>query len=399
MSEVKIISVSPDSDVEPIVIHCSRSIPTLCSLLPKEGRGNCLIGDEIELDNVSSNSTISVTLLADLSKSFKNPDKNFQNHIIELGYVDIPMQRLEVDIPITQWYQLLNPWTKENVQSTVRIELLYCERIDESKIVANKSMKFQRNGPSESIDNALLSLDIEILPGEGSEASSPDINPNKKELVRPEALDTSYSFDILSTKSNDETLNSLSNKRLPVGLVDYFILVGPIESCTRCPLHSSNTSTTVMTNVYTNESMNLKSPLSPTMSNALECKIWDRFPKIDYTSNPLPNKIEWFVAPEGPQTMCCSERPSHRLSSFVLSTGDNTGQQYALLDVIEAPVPYMLGTNSLWIQYLSYDCLNDVVVVDCDNNSIDLRHSKILSFPDDIDRQVYLNIQPSLIFR
>lgn len=61
-----------------------------------------------------------------------------------------------------------------------------------------------------------------------------------------------------------------------------------------------------------------------------------------------------------------------------------------LLDLVEAPVPFMLGTHSSWLQYLSQECLNDVVVVDCDIASIDMHDVHPFSFPEAMDRWLIL---------
>jgi hypothetical protein len=65
----------------------------------------------------------------------------------------------------------------------------------------------------------------------------------------------------------------------------------------------------------------------------------------------------------------------------------------SLLDLVEAPVPFILGTHSAWLQHLPSDCLADVAVIDCDLGCIDVRNSSPLSFPDDIDRWLMLALK------
>ena len=83
-----------------------------------------------------------------------------------------------------------------------------------------------------------------------------------------------------------------------------------------------------------------------------------------------------------------------------------------LLDLFEAPVPYILGTHSDWLRYIPVDCLRDTVIVDVDSATIDYGHNAlesnastyshahhahsaqggsmfgdtVLRFPDDLDR-------------
>lgn len=64
-----------------------------------------------------------------------------------------------------------------------------------------------------------------------------------------------------------------------------------------------------------------------------------------------------------------------------------------LLDLIEAPVPFILGTHSSWLQQLPCDCLADLVTVDCDLGSIDIHNGSPMSFPEDIDRWLMLSFK------
>jgi hypothetical protein len=57
-----------------------------------------------------------------------------------------------------------------------------------------------------------------------------------------------------------------------------------------------------------------------------------------------------------------------------------------LLNLIEAPVPFILGTHSENIKHINSCYLSEVVVVDCDGGSLDRHGAVILRFPEKEDR-------------
>jgi hypothetical protein len=57
-----------------------------------------------------------------------------------------------------------------------------------------------------------------------------------------------------------------------------------------------------------------------------------------------------------------------------------------LLNVVEAPVPYMLGTHSKWLKYVQVEYMDDMILVDCNTGAIDLGGSSSLRFPECEDR-------------
>jgi hypothetical protein len=57
-----------------------------------------------------------------------------------------------------------------------------------------------------------------------------------------------------------------------------------------------------------------------------------------------------------------------------------------LLDLVEAPVPFILGTNSNWLKFIPESCLQDVIIINLDDASIDMMISNPIKFPDTIDR-------------
>ena len=57
--------------------------------------------------------------------------------------------------------------------------------------------------------------------------------------------------------------------------------------------------------------------------------VWDRFPPINYEdSSPVPNKIEYFACPEGASFAWSCVRPDPTYSSFILSGGGGSDEQY-----------------------------------------------------------------------
>ena len=75
-----------------------------------------------------------------------------------------------------------------------------------------------------------------------------------------------------------------------------------------------------------------------------------------------------------------------------------------LLDLVQAPVPFILGIHTSRLQFIAYDFLKDVIVINCDTGSIDRSRlsSKVASFPSDIDRWLMLAskmiLYPSICF-
>lgn len=57
-----------------------------------------------------------------------------------------------------------------------------------------------------------------------------------------------------------------------------------------------------------------------------------------------------------------------------------------LLDLVEAPVPFILGTHTAWLKYIPADCLRDTVLIDCDSGAIACGLADVLQFPDPEDR-------------
>lgn len=72
-----------------------------------------------------------------------------------------------------------------------------------------------------------------------------------------------------------------------------------------------------------------------------------------------------------------------------------------LLSVLEAPVPFLLGTHTKWIRHIEIAHIHDLVLIDCDTASIDKGHSIAMSFPIREDRWLMMALkalmEPSVI--
>lgn len=64
----------------------------------------------------------------------------------------------------------------------------------------------------------------------------------------------------------------------------------------------------------------------------------------------------------------------------------------SLLGLIEAPVPFILGTHKNWLPLIPTDCLCDVVVIDCDAGLVIRNSVQIPSWPADIRRWLMMGI-------
>eukprot|EP01038_Epipyxis_sp_PR26KG_P009228 gene9228-12441_t len=69
-----------------------------------------------------------------------------------------------------------------------------------------------------------------------------------------------------------------------------------------------------------------------------------------------------------------------------------------LLNLVEAPVPYLLGTHSQWLKHIHLDYLADTVLIDCDSGSIDLGSlaDNIIRFPSCEDRWLIMGLNSIL---
>lgn len=64
-----------------------------------------------------------------------------------------------------------------------------------------------------------------------------------------------------------------------------------------------------------------------------------------------------------------------------------------LLNVVEAPVPFMLGTHSKWLKYIQIEYMNDMVLVDCDTAAVDMGGSLAMQFPEREDRWLMMALR------
>lgn len=65
-----------------------------------------------------------------------------------------------------------------------------------------------------------------------------------------------------------------------------------------------------------------------------------------------------------------------------------------LLDLLEAPVPFLLGTHSTWLKHIPAQCLHDVIIIDCDSGCIKIgSDAHPTDFPPKIDRWLMLGLK------
>lgn len=65
-----------------------------------------------------------------------------------------------------------------------------------------------------------------------------------------------------------------------------------------------------------------------------------------------------------------------------------------LLNLVEAPVPYMVGTHSDWIQFIHPDYLSDVILIDCDSGALDYSLvTSLIKLPEKEDRWLVMSLQ------
>lgn len=68
-----------------------------------------------------------------------------------------------------------------------------------------------------------------------------------------------------------------------------------------------------------------------------------------------------------------------------------------LLNLVEAPVPFMLGTHTDNLQHINLQYISDIVVIDCDSGAVDKNAVNILSLPDKEDRWLTTSLNQLLL--
>ena len=82
------------------ILYQSHSLPVITSVNIKTNIAQCLIGEEIEVENVTSNSIIIITLMyAPDSSSYLIRKTNDLQKL--LGLIEIPMNRLEINSSVS----------------------------------------------------------------------------------------------------------------------------------------------------------------------------------------------------------------------------------------------------------------------------------------------------------
>eukprot|EP01034_Spumella_vulgaris_P021442 gene21442-27474_t len=149
-------------------------------------------------------------------------------------------------------------------------------------------------------------------------------------------------------------LDDEHNYLMETGLIDYCLVLGPTSPYTLYPTHYVTAREGVQQIIYpsplnrrggegglSSSSGAEGDSLSPGMFSSstqpfgadveeLDVIVYDRLPRQDHPDVELPGKIEWFACPEGSKTVLASTRPEPYFTSFVLSAGGDTSEQYGL---------------------------------------------------------------------
>eukprot|EP01041_Mallomonas_annulata_P003873 gene3873-7731_t len=256
-------------------------------------------GEEYLFENVLS----SFTLILSLHVAKDGPQ---DNQLEYTGMVSIPISRLEEDTPVIQWYQLVAPTETINpvmmvqgrisshqgqgLRSAIRLDVCFLKsgpnKVHKDPlhtISTTSTSASQHSSKSNTFEDWFLAHNKQI--GSTSRLDSPLQSIRAVPLTVPKL-----------EESKQNMSGSSSNDRIPVGLIDYCLVIGP--------------------------SSDITDHVSPYESRDYNVSLWDRYPTRDHMESPLPPKAEWFACPEGFRTISSSEhRPPPTYSSFVMLTG------------------------------------------------------------------------------
>lgn len=279
---------------------------------------SCIEGS-IEFDNesyvfesVKPEHFLQITLIA-----LRNYTTGYGISPQSLGVLKIPVERLHENT-ISQWYPFYAPSGISTLRCAVKLEITY----HRDKIY----FRGIEDAPEvESLD-ICRTEDAESLQKNADGASSPE-----KTLVRRRSFanfgrgpSMSASMRQLSSQDMlgaDKAGANEKYDRMPVGLADYFVVVGP----TAASINPDDVNMDVG-----NLSLTEKGDVS----------IWDRFPRNDYPDGPMPPKVEWFCFPDGAIYHWCKSRPSPRLSSFIMLAGDSRQYGVTLVYFVRAEMSH-----------------------------------------------------------
>jgi hypothetical protein len=229
-----------------------------------------------------------------------------------LGVLKIPVERLHQNTT-SQWYPFYSPNGVSTLRSAVKLEITY----------TRDTISFR----SEEIPRA---------PAPGPEAAAAAVPPSPvldpyadanlaaaKFMRRPSFSNFGRSQSKLGARRPSmEDLDAdvpagRGYERMPVGLADYFVIVGPTAAA-----------------VNADDTPPESGPWQ--LRRTGDVSIWDRFPRNDYPDGPMPPKVEWFCFPDGAVYEWSSTRPDPRLSSFVMLAGDSRQYGVTLMFFIKA---------------------------------------------------------------
>ena len=212
----------------------------------------------------------------------------------------IPIERLH-EYTISQWYPFYAPSGVTTLRCAIKLEITY--RRD--YIVFD------------SLDGAPATEQAQGAGG-AAFAEDPEATEDTEKFIRrrsfgkfgrsQSALGSMRRQSIGNMTFADNSSSNDKNDRMPVGLADYFVVVGPTAAS------------------VSDDDLSATEPA--VLSDHGDVSIWDRFPRNDYPDGPMPPKVEWFCFPDGAIYLWSSERPAPRVSSFVMLAGDS--RQYGV---------------------------------------------------------------------
>jgi len=122
--------------------------------------------------------------------------------------------------------------------------------------------------------------------------------------------------------SQSNSTGDLSDKCLPAGLVDYFLVVGPDADYLKKIPQRIREGTQRFGGTVASE------PSLPSVTefgdqpNFDEAVLLERFPYNDHPDVPFPYKVEWFCFPDGLWLEKTANQPSPRIRSFAMHAGE-----------------------------------------------------------------------------
>lgn len=259
------------------------------------------------LESVKPEHQLQITLI-----SLRNYTTGYGISPQSLGVLKIPVERLH-ESTISQWYPFYAPNGVNTLRCAIKLEITY-----------------RRNYIIfDSLDGA-HAADQEQPAACAVAAEDPEATEATEKFMRrrsfgkfgrsQSALGSMRRQSIGNITSADSTSSSDKNDRMPVGLADYFVVVGPTAAS------------------ISDDGLSPTEP--PALSDHGDVSIWDRFPRNDYPDGPMPPKVEWFCFPDGAMYLWSPERPAPRVSSFVMLAGDSRQYGVTLVFFVRAVMSY-----------------------------------------------------------